>query len=117
MKNELILPATFDPQKIRLARDLFDLAIEMYDPAKIIVFGSQARGDWSRNSDIDFLMIDCLKEKDAGLLLIAASYKKLRIYFDCIVSTTATLLKHQDSPNSVYSRATSEGVAIYARPN
>jgi predicted nucleotidyltransferase len=35
--------------------------VEGYDPEKIIIFGSYARGDWTEDSDLDLLVV---KETD-----------------------------------------------------
>ncbi|NLO05016.1 MAG: nucleotidyltransferase domain-containing protein [candidate division WS1 bacterium] len=37
--------------------------VEGYDPEKIIVFGSYARGDWNDDSDLDVLVVKDTEER------------------------------------------------------
>jgi uncharacterized protein len=43
--------------KPRVPRDLLDPVIDHFKPQRVILFGSQARGEASRDSDIDLLVI------------------------------------------------------------
>ncbi|MFP4250904.1 MAG: nucleotidyltransferase domain-containing protein, partial [Armatimonadota bacterium] len=42
------------PEKVQ---EIIQKIVEGYDPEKIIVFGSYARGDWTEDSDLDLLVV------------------------------------------------------------
>src|ERR1700756_532408 len=44
-------------RKPRVLRDLLDPVVEFFKPQRVILFGSQARGEAGRDSDIDLLVI------------------------------------------------------------
>src|SRR5580704_9154084 len=43
--------------KPRVPRDLLDPLVEYFKPQRVILFGSRARGEATRDSDIDLLVI------------------------------------------------------------
>src|ERR1700756_5516811 len=43
--------------KPRVPRDLLDPVVEYFKPQRVILFGSRARGQATRDSDIDLLVI------------------------------------------------------------
>ena len=41
----------------RIPRDLLDPVVEYFKPQRVILFGSRARGEAKRDSDIDLLVV------------------------------------------------------------
>lgn len=47
-----------DPAKLLKFKELIQLIVDECDPEKIILFGSQSRGDWNPESDFDLFIIN-----------------------------------------------------------
>ena len=58
-----------------ILEDIIRRIVEVADPEKIILFGSAARGEMGRNSDVDLLIIKGGKDE---LELMALIYGNLR---------------------------------------
>lgn len=101
----------FDPSKRHDLIALITEIAQMYDPERIILFGSQARGDFSPDSDFDFVLVDC----HAPTKLAHVYRLKSPLIFDCLKATTEQLNKFKSSANHVLAMAQREGVEIYNR--
>jgi uncharacterized protein len=88
-----------------------------FDPDKIILFGSHARGDAGPDSDIDLLILFShlanplhrQAELYRALIGCTASPK------DLVVSTTERFERYKNIANTVYWPAAREGKVIYER--
>ena len=87
--------------------------VEVADPEKIILFGSAARGEMTRHSDVDLLVI----KKDAdGLDLMGQIYRKLSrvgAAVDVIVVSPQDVERYGDSHALVIKPALREGRVVY----
>lgn len=89
--------------------------VDLVNPLEIILFGSAARGELNKNSDIDLLVImpeGVHRRKTAQML-----YSKivgLGIPFDILVATQNDLVQHKDNIGLVYQTILREGKEIYA---
>jgi predicted nucleotidyltransferase len=89
--------------------------LEAVEPIQIILFGSAARGDAGRYSDIDVLVVvneGIHRRKSAQLI-----YRRLLgfgIPVDVVVATPSDLEQYRDSPGLVYREAIREGRELYA---
>ena len=71
--------------------------VEIAEPARIILFGSAARGDMTRHSDLDLLII---KEGGDALDLMGQIYERLYgvgAAVDAIVVSPADVDRYKDS--------------------
>lgn len=101
----------FDQTKKEAFKDLLGKIAEMYDPEQIVLFGSQARGDFNSTSDFDILLVDCnIKRHLSDVYTLESS-----LGFDVLKSTTEDLKKYKDSANNVLAIAQREGVAVYSK--
>ena len=90
--------------------------VEVADPEKIILFGSAARGEMGRNSDIDLLII---KEGEDELDLMARIYRNLRgvgAAVDAIVVSPEDVERYRDSHALIIKPALREGRVVYESP-
>ena len=55
--------------------DIVKRIVDVADPERIILFGSAARGDFGRNSDVDLLII---KDGEDALTLMSRIYGELQ---------------------------------------
>ena len=89
--------------------------IKISNPLKIILFGSVAKENIKKNSDIDILVImpnGTNKRKTAQELY--SKLEKIKISYDIVVSTPEILKKHKNNNGLIYKSALNEGKEIYA---
>ena len=96
-------------------QDLIARVLAAVRPVRIILFGSLARGDVSRHSDIDLLVV--VAEGSHRRKTAQAIYRRLLGFgtpVDVVVATLSDLEKYRDSPGLVYRQALREGKELYA---
>lgn len=102
------------PSKEKLD-DLLERVISAVHPLRIILFGSAARGEAGRHSDIDLLVIvpdGSHRRKTAQII-----YHHLFGFntpVDVIVATPSDIDKYKDSPGLIYREALRGGRELYA---
>ncbi len=93
--------------------DIVRRIVEVAQPEKIILFGSAARGDMNRHSDVDLLII---KECENPLELMGQIYQNLHrvgAAIDAIVVTPQAVERYKDSHALVIKPALREGRIVY----
>ena len=89
--------------------------VREFDPLQIILFGSQARGDADRYSDIDLLVVFSeLTDKRETTIDIRVALADLPVAKDILVSTPKELERHRTRIGSVLRYAQQEGQVLYA---
>lgn len=107
-----------DPQKEKALDGLVKLIKELYDPQEIWLFGSQARGDWSLNSDIDLMIVGRkFGGPKRGEIYVQATKRKIRVGFDAVFVSQDDFEKHRGDEKSVYGNTAREGRLIYSQRN
>jgi predicted nucleotidyltransferase len=87
-----------------------------FKPERIILFGSQARGEAREWSDIDLIVVvDPGQDRSEVQSAIRRSLAGVPIDRDVVVVTAADLVRDFDLPGSILWPAAREGVTIYAR--
>ncbi len=85
-----------------------------FDPLQIILFGSQARGDADRDSDIDLLVVFAeLTDKRKTAIDIGRALADLPVAKDIIVSTPKELERGRPRIGSVLRYAQQEGKVLW----
>ncbi len=90
-------------------------ALKPYDPERVILFGSAARGDADKDSDIDLAII---KETRARFLdRLGTVYDLIAPDFamDVLVYTPAEFARMRDEGNSFVEEIQRDGIVIYER--
>lgn len=93
--------------------DIIRRIVEVAQPEKIILFGSAARGDINRHSDVDLLII---KEGAHRRNLAGRIYENLYgvgAAVDVVVVTPADVERYKDSHMLVIKPALREGKVVY----
>ena len=86
------------------------------DPIKVIIFGSHARGDYGKDSDLDLLVVlENVDSTRAASNQLRESLRGLLYPIDVIVATPEQMERYQDSQEMIYSIAQKEGKIIYER--
>jgi predicted nucleotidyltransferase len=90
--------------------------VKKFHPEKIILFGSQARGDAGPDSDVDLLVVmpvqGSISEKR---LEIRLALPDLPVPVDVIVTTPEDFAWRKDIVGTIEWPATREGKVLYAR--
>lgn len=90
--------------------------VSRFQPDKIILFGSHARGDAGPNSDVDLLIVmpfsGSKREKQVEVRL---ALRSIRIPKDIVVTTPEEFLWRQEIPGTIERPAALEGRVLYAR--
>ena len=104
-----------------------DRIVREFEPLQIILFGSQARGDADRDSDIDLLVVFAeLADKRKTAVDIGCALSDVPVAKDILVSTPEELERSRTRIGSVLRYAQQEGkvlwkswdaAAHYRRPN
>ena len=93
--------------------DIIRRIVEVAQPEKIILFGSAARGDMNRHSDVDLLII---KEGADALELMGDIYMNLDgvgAAVDAVVVTPDDVERYKDSHAMTVKPALQEGRVVY----
>ena len=91
--------------------------VRVVNPAKIVLFGSRARGDALEDSDYDLLVIvDATPNRRAMRIAIRRSFDDLAVAADVVVATTEEASGHiPGRPAGVVYRALQGGRVVYER--
>ena len=90
--------------------------VEVAQPERIILFGSAARGDMRRHSDVDLLVV---KEDADRLELMGDIYMNLDgvgAAVDAVVVTPGDVERFKDSHGLIIKPALQEGQVVYEAP-
>ena len=98
-------------QTIQQAAQLLGEAV---DHAKVILFGSYARGEAQENSDLDFLVIEPeLQDKFREMVRLRQVLRPLRIPVDVLVCSREEVNQQQHACSSAIYWALREGRVLY----
>ena len=97
-----------------LVEEIVRRIVEVADPDRIILFGSGARGDMGKHSDLDFLVIK--SGEYSRRELTGKVYRRmfgLGYPCDFIVTTPEWVEQYKDKTFLIYFPALQEGVEVY----
>ena len=87
-----------------------------FDPERIILFGSLARGDARPDSDIDLLVVlSSCEDRKAATVSIMKAVADLPVSKDILVTSTHELETRGKLASTVLCPALREGKVVYAR--
>jgi predicted nucleotidyltransferase len=87
-------------------------------PAKVILFGSYARGEASDDSDLDFLVIvPNLANKHEEMVRLRRALRPLRIPVDVLVASKAEVDEWGHLPSTTLYWALTEGKVLHEAAN
>jgi predicted nucleotidyltransferase len=90
--------------------------VPAFDPLRIILFGSRARGDARPDSDVDLLVVlQSVDDKRARAIDIRQVLRDLPVGKDIIVTTPEEIAARGDVIGSVLRPALREGRTVYER--
>lgn len=94
--------------------------VEEIHPEKVILFGSQAKGDLNPDSDVDFLIVDSAsfgpgRSRRKEMARIWKALGKFLQPVDILLYSQGELDSRMNSMNHVATRALREGRVLYER--
>ncbi len=90
------------------------LLIEAAKPERIIMFGSQARGDAGEVSDLDVMVVENgVPDRAAEMVRLNRLLRSFEIPVDLLVVSAEKFNYWRDTPGNVYFEAATEGVTLY----
>ncbi len=98
-------------------RRVVDVMVETVQPQRIVLFGSAARGDSRRESDLDVMVVvadGTDRHQVAKALYLAMARERLGIPVEFHVTTPALLERHRDDVGYYHFDAVREGRDLYA---
>lgn len=91
--------------------------VERFDPERIILIGSHAKGTAGKDSDVDLLVVmpvsGSKREKQLEIRLVL---REFGIPKDVIVTTPEEFAWRKEVPGTIERPAATEGKVVYARP-
>jgi len=90
--------------------------VEGFDPERIILFGSQARGSADDRSDADFLVITRVTGGRRALMLkMDRALRGLGLARDIVILTPEEFERDREIPGTIARPAAQEGRVLYER--
>ena len=106
-------------RKTQLERVIHQMVLRIVDrfnPERIILFGSAARGEATRDSDVDLLVVMPVEGlKRQKQLEIRRELRGIRVPVDIVVSTPEEFHWRQEIVGTIEYPAVKEGKVLYAR--
>ena len=91
--------------------------VARFHPARILLFGSRARGTDNRWSDVDLLVVmDEVEDKRRAAVEMRRALGDLTVSKDIVVTTSAEIARRGNVVGSVLRAALREGKVVYERP-
>jgi predicted nucleotidyltransferase len=93
---------------------LTELLIEAAKPKRIIMFGSQARGEAGEASDLDVMVVEeGVSDRAGEMVRLNRMLRSLDIAVDLLVVSAEKFDYWCDTPGNVYFEAATEGEVLY----
>lgn len=104
----------------KLLADMVKIIVDVAEPEKIILFGSQAKATAKETSDYDVLIVDKdafgqgrSRRKEIGK--VGRALAPLRVPIDILMYSLDEIEQRSQSPNHVVCQALKEGRVLYER--
>lgn len=110
------MPRTQGKELQKMIDQMAHLIVRKFNPDRIILFGSHARGEGGPDSDVDLLVVMPVPgSKREKAVEIAVALHGFRIPKDVIVTTPEEFAWRKELPGTIERPATLEGKVLYAR--
>ena len=86
-----------------------------YDPEKVILFGSYARGDYDEFSDIDLIVIKNTEQRFVRRLVEVMAFVPRDVAADVFVYTPQEFQAMVESGNPFIEQALKDGIVLYEK--
>jgi predicted nucleotidyltransferase len=88
--------------------------VEAANPARIILYGSHARGEATADSDIDIMVVETdVRDRFKEMVRLNRVVDSLGVSVDSLVVSKEKFDYWRDTPGNVYFEAATEGRTLY----
>jgi uncharacterized protein len=102
------------PLTKQIVSDLTEVLVQAAHPKRIILFGSQARGEDGKDSDFDIMVVE---EKPpnrfAEIVRLNRLLRSFDVAIDLLVVSDEQFQYWRDTPGNVYYEADAQGQVLY----
>jgi predicted nucleotidyltransferase len=103
-------------QSVAYLPEVIELITREFDPLRIILFGSQSRGEARPDSDLDLLIVlPEIENKRAVTIDLMRTLSSLPVSKDVVVTTPQEINERGDAIGLVLRPALREGITVYER--
>ncbi len=100
----------------KIIEEVIERLVKVARPQKIYLFGSYARGDARKQSDLDFLVVEqTLRSRRKEMVRLHDAIRSMRIPVDILVTSEFTFNEWADVQGTVMHKAKSEGRLCYEK--
>ena len=93
---------------------LTELLVQAAKPKRIIMFGSQARGEAGEDSDLDVMVVEeGVTDRAGEMVRLNRLLRSLDIPVDLLVVSAEKFNYWRDTPGNVYFEAATDGKVLY----
>ena len=112
----MVKPSAYVTPDETVVQAMVDRIVEGFDPERIVLFGSLARGDVHRWSDVDLLVVmpDGTDRRDVTVPMRVAA-GGMGTAKDIVVTTPGEIARRGHVTGTVLRAALREGVVVYER--
>ena len=104
------------PNSRKMIKKMVNRIVKRFDPEKIILFGSHARGDAGPDSDVDLLIVMSVEgSKREKQIEVRSALHDIRLPKDVIISRAEEFEWRKDIVGTIEYPAFREGEVLYAR--
>jgi uncharacterized protein len=98
-------------------REMVQIIVRRFNPSRVILFGSRARGDARPDSDVDLLeVMPAVDDRRALAIAIRRALAGSALPKDVIVTTPQEIADRGDLVGTTLQAALREGVVVYGAP-
>jgi predicted nucleotidyltransferase len=116
--SELYWPDNFINRKSnKIVKRFINLIIKKFNLKKIIIFGSFARGDYHKGSDLDLIIIGEFKERFIDRIGKIVELNNSDLEIDAMVYTEEEFQKMIKERRPFIEQALEEGIVVYEKRN
>jgi len=114
--SELCWPDNFINRKSnKIVKRFINLIIKKFNLKKIIIFGSFARGDYHKGSDLDLIIVGEFKERFIDRIGKILELNNSDLEIDVMVYTEEELQKMIQERRPFIQQALEEGIVVYEK--
>lgn len=105
-----------DQVTAEIVLNMVDRIVEQFRPTRILLFGSQARGDANESSDVDLLVVmENVPDKHRIAVDIRRLLRDMPVGKDIVVTTPDEIARRGHMVGTVIRAALREGIVVYER--
>jgi len=105
-----------DPRMAEAVEQIVTRIVRRFDPERVILFGSHARGNAAPDSDVDLLVVmDVEGSRRRKAVEIGVAVHDIRVAKDIVVTTPSGFAARRSVAGTIERQAVKEGRVVYER--